>query len=68
MKCACVTLTEKFRGRLNLLCTFPGGRWIRANIQGGHRKVVYLFKQETSEGARCHCGNEVGTLRRDMQI
>ena len=33
-------------------CTFPGGHWIRANIQCGHRKVVCHFKQETSEGAR----------------
>ena len=27
-------------------------RWIRANIQCGHRKVVCLFKEKTSEGAR----------------
>ena len=33
MQCACVTLSEKLRGRLNQLCTFPGGHWIRANIQ-----------------------------------
>ena len=52
MQCACVTLAEKLRGRLNLLCTFPGGHSIRANIHCGHRKVVCLFKQETSEGAR----------------
>ena len=57
MQCACVTLTEKLRwtrlrGRLNLFCTFPCGHWIRANIQRGHRKVVCLFKQETSEGVR----------------
>ena len=44
-------LAEKLRGCLNLLCTFPGGHWIRANIQCGHRKVVCFFKQETSEGA-----------------
>ena len=50
MQCACVTLAEKLRGRLNMLCTFPGGHWIGANIQCGHRKVVCLFKQETSEG------------------
>ena len=31
---------------------FPGGHWIRANMQCGHRKVVCLFKQENSEGAR----------------
>ena len=30
----------------------PGGHWIRANIHCGHRKVVCLFKQEISEGAR----------------
>ena len=52
MQCACVTVAKKLRGRLNLLCTFPGGHWIRANIQCGHRKVVCLFKQETSAGAR----------------
>ena len=57
MQCACVyTLAEKFRGRLNLLCTFPGGHLskliIRANIQCDHRKVVCLSEQETSEGAR----------------
>ena len=52
MQCACVTLAEKLRGRLNLLCTFPCRHWIRANIhdQCGHRKVVCLFKQETPEG------------------
>ena len=56
MQCACVTLCSDVdtkliigRGCLNLLCTFPGGHWIRAN---GHRKVVCLFKQETSEEAR----------------
>ena len=65
MQSVCVTLAEKL---MNLLCTFPGGHWIRANIQCGHRKVVCLFKQETSEGARWSSGNEVGTLRRDMQI
>ena len=32
MQCACVTLVEKLRERLNLLCTFPGGHWIRVNI------------------------------------
>ena len=41
-------------------------RWplIRANIhdQCVHRKVVCLFKQETSEGRDSHCGNEVETL------
>ena len=52
MQCACVMLAEKLRGRLNLLCTFPGGNLIRANIQCVHGKVVWLFKQETSEGAR----------------
>ena len=54
MQCARVTLAEKLRGRLNLLCTFPCGQWIRANIhdQCGHRKVVCLFKQETPEGVR----------------
>ena len=59
MQYACVTLCcdvdEKLiigRGCLNLFCTFPGGHWIRANIQCGHNKVVCLFKQETSEGAR----------------
>ena len=59
MQCAYVTLycdvDETLiigRGCLNLLCTFPGGHWIRVNIQCGHRKVVCLFKQETSEGAR----------------
>ena len=56
------------RGCLNLLCTFPGGHWIRANIQCGYRKVVCLFKQETSEGRDGHYGNEVGTLRRDIEI
>ena len=65
MQCACVTLAEKLKGRLNLLCTFPGGHWIRANIPC---KVVCLFKQETLEGARCHCGNEVGNLRRGARI
>ena len=40
------------KGYLNLLCTFPGGHWIRENIKCGHHKVVCLFKQETSEGAR----------------
>ena len=50
MQCASVKFSEKFRGRLNLLCIFPGGHWIRANIRCGHRKVVCLFKQETSEG------------------
>ena len=58
-------LAEKSRGRLNLLCTFPGGHWIRANFHSGHRKVVCLFKQETSEGGRWPRGNEIGTLRRD---
>ena len=29
-------------------------------------KVVCFFKQETPEGRDGHCGNEVGTLRRDM--
>ena len=45
-------------------------RWpfIRANIQCDHRKVVCLSKQETSEGRDGYCGNEVGTLRRDIQI
>ena len=66
MQCACVTLAEKFRGRMNLLCTFPGGHWIRVNIQCGHRKVVCLFKQDTLEGRGGHCGNEVGSLRRDI--
>ena len=60
-----VTLAEKLRGLLNLLCTFLGDDWIRANIQ---HKVVCLFKQKTSEGARCHCGNDFGTLGRDIQI
>ena len=45
-------IDEKLRGCLNLLCALPGGHWIRANIQCGHRKAVCLFKQETSEGAR----------------
>ena len=40
------------RGCMNPLCTFPGGHWIRANIQCGHRKVGCLFKREPSEGAR----------------
>ena len=31
-------------------------------------KVVRLFKQETAEGARYHCGNEVGTLLSNIQI
>ena len=47
-------------------------RWpfIKANIQCDHRnrKVVCLSKQETSEGADGHSGNEVGTLRRDIKI
>ena len=43
---------REVEGTADLLCTFPGGHWIRANIQCGHRKVVCLFKQETSEGAR----------------
>ena len=41
---------------------------IRANIQCDHRKVVCLSEQEASEGRDGHSGNEVGTLRRDMQI
>ena len=59
MQCAYVTVCRDAdqkltvgSGCLNLLCTFPSGHWIRANIQCGHRKVVCLFKQETSEGAR----------------
>ena len=59
MQCTCLTLCrdadEKLiigRGCLNLLCTFPEGHWIRANIQFGHHKMVCLFKQKTSEGAR----------------
>ena len=59
MQSACITLCsdvgEKLiigRGCLNLLCTFPGGHWIRANIQCCHSKVVCLFKQETSKVAR----------------
>ena len=50
----CYALHEKLiigRGCLHLLCLFPSGCWIRANIQCGHCKVVCLFKQETSEGA-----------------
>ena len=68
MQCACVTLAEKFREGLNLFCTFTSGHWIRANIQCGHRRVVCLFKQETPEGSDGHCGNEVGTQRRDIEI
>ena len=52
MQCACVMLAEKLKGRLNLLCTFPGGHWIRENSQCGHRKAVCDFKQENLEGAR----------------
>ena len=38
-------------------------------MQCGHSKVVCLFKQETLEGeGDGHCGNEVGTLRRDIEI
>ena len=50
MQYACVTLAEKLRGCLNPLCTFPCGHWVTANIQCGHRKLVCLFKQETSRG------------------
>ena len=53
MQCACITLAEKLRGRLNLLCTFPGGHWIRANIhdQCVHRKVkVKPFKTRDLRG------------------
>ena len=52
MQRACVTLAEKLSGRLNLLCTFPCGHWIRANVhdQCGHRKVVCLFKQDPRGG------------------
>ena len=59
MQCACVTLCSDVdenliigRGCLNLLCTFPGRHWIRANIHCGHRKVVSLSEQNTSEGTR----------------
>ena len=51
----CLDVDQKLtvgRGCLNLLCIFPGGHWIRANIQCGYFKVVCLFKQKTSEGAR----------------
>ena len=37
---------------MNLPCIFPGGHEIRAKIQCSNRKVVCLFKQETSEGAK----------------
>ena len=33
-------------------CTFPGGHWIRANIQCGLVKRFAFYKQETSEGMR----------------
>ena len=59
---------EKFKGRLNLLCAFPGGHWIRANIQRGDRKVVCLFKTRDHRGGRVPSGNEVGTQRRDIQL
>ena len=55
-------------GRLNLLCTFQGGHWIRGNIQYDHRKVVCLFNKRTQRVRDGHCGNEVGTLRRDIEI
>ena len=32
-------LAKKLRGHLNLLCTFPGSHWMRANIQCGYRKT-----------------------------
>ena len=37
---------------MNLPSTFLGGDGIRANIQCSNHKMVCLFKQETSEGAR----------------
>ena len=49
MQCACVTLCREVQRTAYI---FPGGHWIRANIQCGHRKVVCLFKQETPEGVR----------------
>ena len=42
-------------------------RW-RANIQCSDRKMVCLLKQKTSERRDGHCGNEVGTLRRDRMV
>ena len=70
MQCACVTLAEKFRVRLNLLCTFLGGHLskliIRAIIQCDHRKA--FLNNGPQRGRDGHCGNEVETLRRDMQI
>ena len=50
MQCACVTLPEKLRGRLNLLYTFPGGHWIRVNIHPAHRKVVCLLNKIPQRG------------------
>ena len=68
MQCACVTLAEKLRGHLNLLCTFPGGHWIRVNIQCGHRKVGLPFlNKRPQRGRDGHCGDEVGTLGRDTE-
>ena len=64
MQCACVTLAEKFRGRLNLLCTFPGGHWIIAVIV----KWFAFLNKRPQRGRGGHCGNEVGTLRRDIEI
>ena len=62
MRYAC----REVQGMADLLC-----HWFRANIQCGHRNVVCLFKQETSEVARWRggqFGNEVGTPRRDIEI
>ena len=55
-------------GMLNLICTFPGGHWIRAIIQCGHRKVVCFLNKRPQRGRDGHCGNEIGTLRRDIEI
>ena len=67
IQCACVTLAEKLTERLNLLSTFPGGHSIKANIQCGHRKVVFSFlNKRIQSGRNGHCRNEVGILGRDI--
>ena len=70
--CALLRREKLIIGRecLNQLCTFPGGHWIRSNIQCGHRTVKWsaFLNKRPQRGRDGHCGNEVGTLRRGIEI
>ena len=67
MQCACVMLAEKFSGHLNLLCTFPGGHLSERVFIIIVKWFAFLNKRPQRERDG-HCGNEVGTLRRDRNI